>query len=126
MMPSCSHTGTPSIPFDGLRHFTSSTTPGSACLMMARTRASVSPRQSPSFLIRASISRAGDSPSFALVAALFFAVAFFIVVVIPSQSFAGQLAGLLYPVDKLVFVELALVDVEVAHVLVFGFTGRDG
>src|SRR5438874_526240 len=44
MMPSCSHTGTP-------RHFHSSTTSGTACLMMLRMRASVSPRQSPSSLI---------------------------------------------------------------------------
>src|SRR5262252_3275499 len=52
MIPSCDHTGT--------FHFHSSTTPGSACLMIARTRASVSPRQSPSSLILASISREGD------------------------------------------------------------------
>src|SRR5262245_53526152 len=125
MMPSCSHTGTPSIAFDGFRHFTSSTTSGSACLMMARTRASVSPRQSPSFLMRASISRAGDSPSFASVAALFFAVAFFMVVVTSSQSLAWQFTGLLHPVGKLGFVELALMDVEIAHVVVFGLAGRD-
>src|SRR5581483_5151509 len=62
MMPSCSHTGTPRIPFDGFRHLTSSTTSGSACLMMRQTRASVSPRQSPSSLILASISRAAESP----------------------------------------------------------------
>src|SRR5579862_9192164 len=63
MMPSCSHTGTP-------RHFHSSTTPGQASLMRLRTRASVSPRQSPSSLIRASISRDGEVPAFAFVAAL--------------------------------------------------------
>ena len=28
MMPACSHTGTPSIAFDGFLHFTSSTTSG--------------------------------------------------------------------------------------------------
>src|SRR5579884_3060243 len=57
MIPSCSHTGTP-------RHFHSSTTSGSAFLISARTAASVSPRQSPSSLIRPSISRAGDSALF--------------------------------------------------------------
>src|SRR5690348_4636747 len=40
MMPACSHTGTP-------RHFHPSTTSGQASLISARTRASVSPRQSP-------------------------------------------------------------------------------
>src|SRR5262245_36267207 len=58
MMPSCSHTGTP-------LHFHSSTTSGSACLMRLRTRASVSPRQSPSSLTLASISREGEPPAFA-------------------------------------------------------------
>src|SRR5437868_11524949 len=53
-MPSCSHTGTP-------RHFHSSTTSGSACLIRARTWASVWPRQSPSSLIRPSISLDGDA-----------------------------------------------------------------
>src|SRR6516225_2235472 len=71
MMPACSHTGTP-------RHFHCSTTSGTACLMIARTRASVSPRQSPSSLILPSISREGESPAFS-VAAVFLAaiVAFF-------------------------------------------------
>src|ERR1700741_34670 len=55
MMPACSHTGTP-------LHFHASTTSGSASLMRLRTRASVSPRQSPSSLIRASIRRDGESP----------------------------------------------------------------
>src|SRR5205809_2922500 len=55
MIPACDHTGTP-------LHFHSSTTSGSACLMRIRTRASVSPRQSPSSLILASISREGESP----------------------------------------------------------------
>src|SRR3954454_4762367 len=71
MIPACSHTGTPSIEFDGFRHFTSSTTSGSACLISVRTRLSISPRQSPSFLILASISRDGDS---LLVVALLFIV----------------------------------------------------
>src|SRR5580704_7681726 len=63
MIPACSHTGTP-------RHFHSSTTSGQASLMRARTRASVSPRQSPSSLILPSISREGEALSFAFVAAL--------------------------------------------------------
>src|SRR6266550_4004337 len=71
MMPACSHTGTPRIEFDGFFHFTSSTTSGSACLMRARTRASVSPRQSLSSLILASISREGESPAFASFEPLF-------------------------------------------------------
>src|SRR5262249_44686081 len=65
MIPSCSHTGTPSIEFEGFLHFTSSTTSGSACLMIARTRASVSPRQSPNAAIFASISRVGEAPPLA-------------------------------------------------------------
>src|SRR5688572_3436756 len=54
MIPSCDHTGT--------FHFHSSTTSGSACLMTARRRASVLPRQPSSSLIRASISFDGESP----------------------------------------------------------------
>src|SRR4051812_31221203 len=67
MMPASSHTGTP-------RHFHSSTTSGTACLISARIRASVLPLQSPSSLILASISREGDSPLAValLVVALFF------------------------------------------------------
>src|SRR5712691_2564764 len=57
MIPACDHTGTP-------LHFHSSTTSGSACLMRLRTRASVSPRQSLSSLILASISPEGESPPF--------------------------------------------------------------
>src|SRR5437660_8675682 len=57
MIPACDHTGTP-------RHFHSSTTAGSACLMRIRTRASVWPRQSLSSLILASINREGESPAF--------------------------------------------------------------
>src|SRR5690348_6585219 len=49
MIPSCDHTGT--------SHFHSSMTSGSACLISARTFASASPRQPPSSLMRASISR---------------------------------------------------------------------
>ena len=41
-----------------------------------------------------------------------------------SQSFAGQLAGLLHPTNELSFVELLiLADVEVAHFLVLGLAG---
>src|SRR5258705_7096547 len=52
--PSCDHTGTP-------LHFHSSTTSGSASLTKVRSRLSILPRQSPSSLILASISREGDS-----------------------------------------------------------------
>jgi hypothetical protein len=55
MIPACDHTGTP-------LHFHSSTTSGSACLMRRRTRASISPRQSLSSLILASMSREAESP----------------------------------------------------------------
>src|SRR3954469_15501707 len=71
MIPSCSHTGTP-------RHFHSSTTSGSAALTAApagwapwpaaRSRRSVSPRQSPSSSIRASMSSDGDLPSWSIAA----------------------------------------------------------
>src|SRR5579871_2075459 len=54
MMPSCDQTGTP-------RHFHSSSTSGSTCLIRARIRASVLPRQSSSSLILASISLDGES-----------------------------------------------------------------
>src|SRR6266516_6491389 len=62
MIPACDHTGVP-------LHFHSSTTSGSACLMRVRSRESVSPRQSPSSLILASINSDGD-PGFC--GALFF------------------------------------------------------
>src|SRR3954452_3966297 len=52
MIPLCSQTG---VPF----HFQVSTTPGSASWMSPRTRESVSPRQSSSSSIRASISSDG-------------------------------------------------------------------
>src|SRR5207249_375705 len=43
-----------------------------------------------------------------------------------SHAFAGQFAGLLHPSGELSFVELVvLVDVEVAHFLLFGLAGRD-
>src|SRR5437762_13021061 len=50
--PSCDHTGIP--------HFHSSTTSGSACLISARSRDRVLPRQSLSSLIRASINCEGN------------------------------------------------------------------
>src|SRR5258706_3635997 len=49
IIPACDHTGTP-------LHFHSSSTSGQACWMRIRTRASISPRQSLSCLILASIS----------------------------------------------------------------------
>src|SRR5438552_17367954 len=67
MIPAWDQTGTPS-------HFHSSTTSGSASLISSRTRDSVSPRQSPSSLILASIKREGD---FAFCGASFFFVFFF-------------------------------------------------
>src|SRR6266576_1521964 len=79
MMPACDHTGTP-------LHFHSSTTSGSACLMRARTRASVSPRQSLSSLILASISREGESPAFASFEPLFI---FFMVVSVSLLIYFG-------------------------------------
>src|SRR5207237_2178548 len=69
MIPACSHTGTP-------LHFHSSTTSGSACLISVRTRAIVSPRQSFSSLILASISSEGECspfPSFELLLLVFIA-----------------------------------------------------
>src|SRR5579872_1191809 len=86
-MPACDHTGTPRIAFDGFLHFTSSTTSGSACLMRARTRASVSPRQSPSSLMRVSISLEGEVPSFAFFVAVFLMVTFVFVMVVPVSFF---------------------------------------
>src|SRR5262245_58801249 len=76
MMPACCHTGTP-------LHFHSSTTSGSACLMTIRSRASISPRQSLSSLILASISREGECPAFPSFGPL---VLFFMVVSLSSFS----------------------------------------
>src|SRR3546814_18566489 len=59
-IPACSHVGTP-IGFDDLRHLTASITCPSAAWISARTRASVSPRQSPSASLFASINREGES-----------------------------------------------------------------
>src|SRR5690242_7601561 len=58
--PWCDHTGTPGLV--AFFHFHSSTTSGSACLIRPRNLARVSPRQSPSSLILASINCDGDSP----------------------------------------------------------------
>src|SRR5436853_6591067 len=84
MMPACSHTGTP-------LHFHASTTSGSACLMRLRTRASVSPRQSLSSLIRASISPEAEAPAFASFEQLLFlvVVAFFMAVEPLTRHSAG-------------------------------------
>src|SRR5690242_13003307 len=57
MPPSWDHTAVP--PLVGLTHFHSSTTSGSACLISARSRARVVPRQSSNSAIRASISWEG-------------------------------------------------------------------
>src|SRR5881396_172657 len=59
MIPSCDQTGTPGLV--AFTHFNSSTTSGSASLIRARIRESISPLQSPSFSILASISSDGDS-----------------------------------------------------------------
>src|SRR6478672_4874997 len=87
MIPACDHTGTP-------LHFHSSTTSGSACLMRIRTRASVSPRQSLSSWILASISREGESSVFPffepLVVFFMVVVAFVIVIAARHLSIAHQ------------------------------------
>src|SRR5262245_45625957 len=46
-IPLCDQTGTPAISFDAFLHFRSSIIAGSASLMSARMRTSVSSRQSP-------------------------------------------------------------------------------
>src|SRR5262245_4101763 len=132
MIPACDQTGTP-------LHFHSSITSGSACLMRTRSRASISPRQSLSSLILASISREGESPFPSFEPLVFMSVVAFFMVdsaavrdrsrasphTRPSHAFARQLAGLLHPIGKLTFVELVvLVDVKVAYVLVLGLAGR--
>src|ERR1044071_8800728 len=77
--PSCDHTGTP-------LHFHSSTTSGSASLTKGRSRLSTLPRQSPSSLILASISREGDL--------LFCDPPFFMPVSLPLVARSGRLAAL--------------------------------
>jgi hypothetical protein len=54
-IPPTDHTGTPSG-LEGFFHFTSSATAGPAPRTISRSRDSVSPRQSPDFLMMASIS----------------------------------------------------------------------
>src|SRR6266545_4291422 len=58
MMPSCDQTGVPGLV--GLTHFHSSTTSGSAFLMSVRILLRVSPRQSPSSVIRFEMSSDAD------------------------------------------------------------------
>src|SRR5262245_63710201 len=82
MIPACDHTGTP-------LHFHSSTTSGSACLMRLRTRASISPRQSLSSLILASMSREGEippCPAFEPLFLFFMAVVTFLLVLVARPS----------------------------------------
>src|SRR5215510_834026 len=74
--PSCDHTGTP-------LHFHSSTTSGSASLTKVRSRLSILPRQSPSSLILASISREGD---------LLFCDPFFFMPVSPPEALMAVIA----------------------------------
>src|SRR5262249_60111248 len=88
MIPASDHTGPPLPSLPSIRW-------GSACLMRVRRRASVSPRQSFSSLILASISREGDSsplPSFEPLLLFFIVViAFFMVVVArPSLDRLGR------------------------------------
>src|SRR4051812_1241918 len=71
IMPPCDHTGTPCIEFDGFRHFTSSTTRGSACLMSFRTPASIWLRQSLSSSFLASINGDRGSTRFSSFDSLF-------------------------------------------------------
>src|SRR5262245_58631324 len=73
--PLCDQTGVP-------LHFHSSVTSGSACLMRARSRESISPLQSPRSWILASISSDGDS---ALFDGLFF--------ILPTSAFVALLLG---------------------------------
>src|SRR5690606_22410432 len=113
MMPSCDQTGTP-------RHFHSSTTSGSACLMSARILASVSPRQSPSSAMRPSISLDASLSS-----AMKSSPGLNCKLVWPWRItnlrlhfLARQAARLSDPVRKLGFVHrVMLVNVEVARIL---------
>src|SRR3954451_18268700 len=70
MIPACSHVGTP-------RHFQSSTTSGTAWVMVLRTFANTSPRQSPRSMIRSSMSDDGARDSLAFAAGDFSPDAFF-------------------------------------------------
>src|SRR3546814_4706920 len=92
-MPAWSHTGTPPG-FDGFCHLTDSSTSGSAAWISARSFASMSPRQSPSPLIFASIASAAIASS--------------------SHLLAGQRRGLLHPVGERRLVDLVfLMDMEI-------------
>src|SRR6185369_6384010 len=89
MIPAWDHTGTPRMPFEGFLHFTSSTISGSASLMSARTRASISSRQSPKSLAFASIRCEGRSSPVACFGLLFVLVmgaALFTLVADPRDS----------------------------------------
>src|ERR1700733_7666994 len=98
MIPLCSHTGTP-------RHFHSSITSGSACLISMRTRASISPRQSPSSLILPSISAEGEPAAFAsCFAAAGFAADFltaFLTTFAVEIFFAGLFILLVHPFEEI-------------------------
>src|SRR5262249_11098426 len=120
IIPSWYHTGTP-------RHFHSSTTSASACLMTFRIRASVSPRQSLSSLILSSISCEGELFPFAASEPRFvFVVAdFFMADIARLHSFTGQSTRLLHPVGESGLVErVVLTDIEIAHFLLPGLTRR--
>src|SRR6476619_2317783 len=93
MIPACSHVGTP-------RHFQSSTTSGTAFVIVVRTFASASPRQSPRSTIRSSMSDDGDRDSLAFAAGDFSPDAFFA---------AGFLADDFSAADFLTVVFLAVV-----------------
>src|SRR6201986_1235835 len=88
--PWCDHTGTPGLV--AFLHFHSSTTSGSACLIRPRTLARVSPRQSPSSLIFASISCEGDSPFSAELLVIFGTLPG-----APGRGRAGRRGGVLPP-----------------------------
>src|SRR5262245_37553801 len=106
MIPSCDHTGTPNIEFDGFRHFTSSTTSGAASRISLRIRVSIAPRQSPGPLLFASLCLEGEAPAIPFIGRLsiFFIVFVASLVIVRSHSFARQLAGLLHPSGELSFV----------------------
>src|SRR3546814_12291132 len=98
-MPAWSHTGTPAgLP--GFGHLTVSATSGSAAWISARSFASVSPRQSPSPAIFASISSAAIASS--------------------SHLLAGQRRGLFHPAGERRLADLVvLMDLEIARVAAF-------
>ena len=98
------------------RHFHSSTTSGSACWMSARTRASVSPRQSPSSR-DPRVDQLGGDPSTARSSSRPRGH--------PHIRSPGNRLACFTQSAKLRFVErLVLVDVEVAHLLLLRRAGR--